>query len=145
MIAGVPSEYLPVIDAAQPYHRGQQSAAKMHPLRRLADLNNRDKHHLLLVTLLGLRDGSGKYTTVWEHPDVKSVQFNVGPSREDAKVVAVHFGGEDGERGNTKPSVGVVFDEPELPSVHRMSVAPILKEMLDASRGIVEDFFRILN
>jgi len=42
---------------------------------------------------------------------------------------------------NENPAIGVVFDEPEIPSVHRMSVSPILSEMLDVSRGIVDDFF----
>lgn len=144
MIAGIPAEYLPVIEAAQPYHRGDKAAAKMHPLKRLADLNNRDKHHLLLVTLLGLQDATGRFTTIWEHPDVRSVQFNIGPSEKDVKVVNVQFGDEVDADVKAKPSVGVVFDEPELPSVHRMSVEPILAEMLATSRGIVEDFFGLL-
>ncbi len=144
MIAGVPPEYLPLIEAAQPYHRGDISAAKMHPLRRLADLNNRDKHHFLLVTLLGLQDPTGAYRSIWEHPGVESVQLNVGPSQKDAKVVDVRFRDQEGVEGKPEPSVGVVFDDPDIPSVYRMSVEPILREMLDVSGGILADFYGIL-
>lgn len=144
ILAGVPSEYRTVIEGVQPYHRGDESAAKRDPLRRLADLNNRDKHHLLLVTLLGLQDASGTYRSVWEHPGVEGFEFRVGPSQADAKVVGVRFRDEENADTQAQSSVGVVFNEPNVPSVHRMPVEPILKEMLDVSGGVLADFFAIL-
>lgn len=144
MIAGVPPEYLPIIGAAQPYHRGNKAAAKRDPLSRLADLNNRDKHELLLVTLLGLQDASGAYRSVWEHPGLESVEFTIGAAGKDTKLVGPHFRDEGDEETEAEPSVGVVFNEPAVPSVDRMPVEPILKEMLDVSGGILADFYSIL-
>lgn len=143
MVAGVPAPYLAVVEAAQPYKRGNEAEARLHPLRRLADLNNRDKHHLLLVTLLGLQDASGAYKSVWEHPGVESVQFEIGRAEGATKVVRVAFRSEGEVDANSNPSVGVIFDEPEVPSVHRLSVSFVLSEMLAECRGVVDAFFQI--
>jgi hypothetical protein len=142
MVFGVPTPYLEVVKAAQPYESGNADLARLHPLRRLADLNNRDKHHLLLVTLLGLEDASGAYKSFWEHPRAESVEFRVGPAETDSEVAKVTFRSE-GEKDVSRPSVGVVFEEPDVPSVHRLPVSLVLEEMLVECRAIVDAFFQI--
>lgn len=141
MVDGVPATYLQVVEAAQPYNSGSVAAAHTHPLKRLVDLNNRDKHHLLLVTVLGLKDGTGAYKSFWEHPAAESVIFQVGRIEANTKPLEVKFRPEGGE--HPTPSVGVVFDEPDVPSVNRQPVAAVLEEMLVVSDGVVDAFLQI--
>jgi hypothetical protein len=145
MIDTVPTEYVAIIESVQPCQRGDIRLAVLDPLARLVTLNNRDKHHLLLVTLLGLQDTTGAFKSVWEHPGVQSVELHFSPMEDEAKILDVQFrGGEEQDMDvKNNPAIGVVFDEPELPSVHRQSVLPILADILKTARGIVDDFFRV--
>ena len=71
------------------------------------------------------------------------MEFDVGRAETDAEVVRATFRSEDGTDMQSSPSIGVVFDEPEVPSVHRLPVTPVLTEMLIECRAIVEAFFQI--
>lgn len=62
-LEGVADEYLAVVDASQPYHRGEIKAAQKDPLAVLAWLSNVDKHRLIHPAFHRQR-GSAKVTVL---------------------------------------------------------------------------------
>lgn len=115
-----------------------------HPLHELRELNNIDKHRILLVVAYGIDTFRPKY---WDFPGRSlKPRFYLKPLEEGSPVASFDFGGADAPADfDSKISLEVAIDTPELP--HLVNV-PLTRTMhriaMRVSLEVIDHYFRAL-
>jgi hypothetical protein len=126
------SKIIAALNACQPYlgPTGESMPIARHPLWQLHKLHNIDKHRLLLGVVHGLDTHNHMYMEGLGASPRPVMSLNLDPIKDGDPIASFDFqGSEPPADFDPHLALTVVIDEPELPSVGTIPVAPLLGKL----------------